>query len=134
LAVLLLSLSVARAEDDDGGLDVPPLGDNIPARVEELEREWADDVGTKEPVEEPTEEPDAGAPEPADAVHDDEPEPAKAPPAVEPPHPKPPSALGKPLGGDASAGRPSSGDPHASPAGRPSPPSSRAQRRTTGED
>jgi len=56
VAVLLLGLAlvaVARAEDDDGVLDVHPLGEPIPERLQTLEREWADDVGPKEPVEDP---------------------------------------------------------------------------------
>jgi hypothetical protein len=56
VAVLLLGLAlvaVVRAEDDDGVLDAHPLGEPIPERLQTLEREWADDVGPKEPVEDP---------------------------------------------------------------------------------
>lgn len=133
VALLLSLVALGHAEDDDTVLDTPPLGDSIPARIEGLEREWADDVGIKDPVEEPTDEPDAVR-EPGEAAHDDEPEPAKAPAAVEPPHAKRPSALGKPLGGDAGRARPSSDDPHAAPARRPSAPASGAEEAATGED
>ena len=56
VAVVLFGLAlvaVARAEDDDGVLDTHPLGEPIPERLQALEREWAEDVGTKEPVEDP---------------------------------------------------------------------------------
>jgi hypothetical protein len=73
LLVLLLLLAVAaRAEDDDeGALDQPSLGPAIPERMQDLEKEWADDVG-KDPSDEPKAEPDDDAAEPADAYHDDD--------------------------------------------------------------
>jgi hypothetical protein len=71
LLVLLMLLAVAaRAQDDDDGtLDQPSLGPGIPERMQELEKEWADDVG-KDPSDEPKPEPDDDAAEPADADHD----------------------------------------------------------------
>jgi hypothetical protein len=51
IVVLVLMLcAIARAEDDEGVLDTPPLG-GIPERMDVLEREWQEDVGTKDPVE-----------------------------------------------------------------------------------
>ena len=94
LLVLLLVLSPAWAQDDEGLLDTPALGEGIPERMQELEREWAEDTGVKEPVDERPDEPDAVA-EPADAAHEDEAEPAKTP-AVDEPQPEPPSSIRKP--------------------------------------
>jgi len=72
LLVLLLLLAVtARAQDDDDGLDQPSLGPGIPERMQELEKEWADDVG-KDPSDEPKAEPDDDAAEPAAADRDDD--------------------------------------------------------------
>ena len=72
LLVLLLLLAVAvRAQDDDDTLDQPSLGPGIPERMQELEKEWADDVG-KDPSDEPKAEPDDDAAEPAGADHDDD--------------------------------------------------------------
>ncbi len=72
ILVLLLMLAVpARAQDDDdGALDQPSLGPGIPERMQELEKEWAADVG-KDPSEEKAE-PDDDAAEPADADRDDD--------------------------------------------------------------
>ena len=72
LLVLLLLLAVAvRAQDDDDTLDQPSLGPGIPERMQELEKEWADDVG-KDPSDEPKAEPDDDAAEPAAADRDDD--------------------------------------------------------------
>ena len=98
LLVLLLLLAVAvRAQDDDGTLDQPSLGPAIPERMQELEKEWADDVG-KDPSDEPKAEPEDDATEPADAYKDDEPEAASKPKPVEQLVPKAskPSALTRP--------------------------------------
>jgi hypothetical protein len=102
--VLLLVLAVAaRAQDDDdGALDHPSLGPGIPERIQELEKEWADDVG-KDPADEPKAGPEDGAVEPEDADHDDDEHPATKlkleQPALKGP---PPSALSKPFRNDAS--------------------------------
>jgi hypothetical protein len=95
LVLLLLFAVAARAQDDDDGtLDQPSLGPGIPERMEQLEKEWADDVG-KDPSEEPKAEPDDDA-EPAD--NDDEheaPSKAKLPEQLVPKASKP-SALTRP--------------------------------------
>jgi hypothetical protein len=93
LLVLVLGLSPAYAQEDEGLLDTPTLGEGIPERMQELEREWAEDTGVKEPVD-PPDDADAVA-EPADPAHDDDAEPAKAP-AADEPEPEPPSSIRKP--------------------------------------
>ena len=124
LLVLLLVLSTAHAQDDDGVLDTSPMGEGIPERIEQLEREWAEDVGVKAPVDEP----EADAPEPSDPAHDDEPEPVKAPPVDEP---RPGPALRKPGDEARDAGRrPSDG----AAAKKTSPAASREERRAISED
>ena len=99
LLVILLAVPMARADDEDGVLETPPLGQAIPERVEELEREWADDVGLQEPPD-PTRDDtdaDADAAEPAvDPTKDDPREPVKARPVDETPRPAPRSALRRP--------------------------------------
>ena len=48
LALMLLAVgTIVRAEDDEQLLETPPA-QGIPERMQELEREWAEDVGTKE--------------------------------------------------------------------------------------
>jgi hypothetical protein len=52
LAIVVLAMMLcvtARAEDDEGLLETPPLG-GIPERMDVLDREWHEDVGTKDPV------------------------------------------------------------------------------------
>ena len=71
LLVLLLLLAVAARAQDDDELDQPSLGPGIPEHMQELEKEWADDVG-KDPSDEPKPPPDDDSGEPADADHDDE--------------------------------------------------------------
>lgn len=72
LVLLVVLAGVVRAQDDDDGtLDQPSLGPGIPERMQELEKEWADDVG-KDPSDEPKPPPDDDAAEPADADHDDD--------------------------------------------------------------
>ena len=92
LALVLALRGAARAEDDDGLLDTRPLGQAIPERLQTLEREWADDVGTKEPVDatdDAAEEPH----EPEPFEDDAEPPPKPHPSAEEPVPVKPKSAL-----------------------------------------
>ena len=133
LLALVLALSTsARAQDDDAVLDTPHVGDGIPERVEQLEREWAEDVGTKDTAEE--HEPDADA-EPADAAEaatGDDPEPVKTPPAAEAPPPaKPRSALAKPLADPIGSSRAAAKSDPAAKADRASPAPSRIERRAT---
>src|SRR5258705_13766582 len=101
ILVLLLVLAVAaRAQDDDDGtLDQPSLGPGIPERMQELEKEWADDVG-KDPSDETK--PDDDAAEAADADRDDEHETASKPrpPDQLVPRDSKPSALTRPPRGD----------------------------------
>jgi len=132
LLVLLLFLAVAaRAQDDDGTLDQPSLGPGIPERMEELEKEWADDVG-KDPSAEPKAEPDDDAAEPTDADHDDEHEAASKPKLPEQLVPKAskPSALTRPSR-DVGIERREATKPKAAPADASSPkPASPAPART----
>jgi hypothetical protein len=99
LVLLLLVATAVRAQDDDDSLDQPSLGPGIPEKMQELEKEWAEDVG-KDPTDEPKAEPDDDAAEPADAYHDDEPEHAAPSRPIEQLVPKapPPSALSRPSG------------------------------------
>jgi hypothetical protein len=93
LAALLLAVaSMARAEDDEQLLETPPA-QGMPERLQELEREWADDIGTKDAGADA----DAERPEPAplDEAHEaaqgtesPEPEPSPPPHAEEPPAPR----------------------------------------------
>ena len=139
--VLVLGLSVVvGAQEDEGLLDTPSHGGGIPERLEALEREWAEDVGTKDPVDEPTDAPDAeDAVEPAPEHEEHETESAKSQPPVEAaPRAKPRSALGNPLpdplgkrGGEGATTDPAA----AAPAERSRPtPSSAEQRATTPEE
>jgi hypothetical protein len=64
LAVLLLLVATAWAGEDDERLLETPPAQGMPERMQELEREWAEDVGTKDPDVEPAE------PEPLDEAHD----------------------------------------------------------------
>jgi hypothetical protein len=50
---LLLLVAVARAQDDDELLEPEPLGPPIAERLEALEREWAEDVGSPRRTEAP---------------------------------------------------------------------------------
>ena len=131
MLVLLLGLSVVvRAQDDDAVLDTPSHGDGIPERIEQLEREWAEDVGTKDPADEPVDAPDAD--EAVEGAAEHEAEAAKPAPRVEePPRPKPRSALGTalpdPLGKRDSEGAKSDSAGTAPAQGTPS----RAERRAT---
>jgi hypothetical protein len=140
LLLLLLLAAAARAEDDDGTLDQPPLGPGIPERMQELEKDWADDVG-KDPSDEPKAEPDDDAAESADADHeDDEHEAASKPRLPEQLVPKEskPSALTRPPrdGGEKrDAAKPKA--PPAEPASRTKPANpapARTDARATGED
>ena len=104
MVLVLLLAAVARAEDDDAVLETPSLGDPIPERTQALEKEWDDDVGTKDHAPDPTDEP---APDPfernATPAPDDEPEvEAKTPPPCgERPEPaKRASTLEEPLARD----------------------------------
>jgi hypothetical protein len=135
MLVLLLGLSViARAQDDE--LDTPRLGDGIPERVERLEREWAEDVGTKDPVDEPADAPDTD--DAVEATPEHEPEaPKPAPRGEEPPPSKPRSALSNPLAdplGKRDAEGAASDPATTAPARRSSPAASRAERATTPEE
>ena len=134
MLVLLLGIAVAaRAQDDDAVLETPGHGDGIPERIEQLEREWAEDVGTKDPAEEPAEAPDA-----IEAGPEHEPEAAKpAPRTEEPPPSKPHSALSNPLSdplGRRGAEGTTSDPATTTPAKRSSPAASRAERATTPEE
>jgi hypothetical protein len=62
--VFLVAGATARAADDDEHLLETPPPQGIPERMEELEREWAEDVGEKQT--------DVEVPEPAplDEAHD----------------------------------------------------------------
>jgi hypothetical protein len=71
LVLLLLVAVAARAEDDDGTAHQPALGPGIPERLEQLEKEWADDVG-KDASDDSKADADDDAAEPADADHDDD--------------------------------------------------------------
>ena len=140
LLVLLLLLAVgARAQDDDGTLDQPSLGPGIPERMQELEKEWSDDVG-KDPSEDPKAEPEDDAAEPTDADHDDDAHEATSKPKLpEPIVPKgsKPSALTRPTA-DAGAEKRDAAKPTAPvPASSPKPadaPPARTDGRATGED
>ena len=46
----MLALTGAALAQDDDGLDTRPLGDPIPERVQQLEREWAEDTGLHDPA------------------------------------------------------------------------------------
>jgi hypothetical protein len=98
LTVVVLALCLAgaaAADDDEGLLETPPLG-GIPERMEVLEREWDEDVGTKDP--EPVA-PNGVDPDLVEAGEElkppvaDEPEPApeRDKPALEPAPAKPPA-------------------------------------------
>ena len=93
IVLFVLTLcAAARAEDDDGLLDLRPPGEAIPERLQRLEREWADDVETQEPAEPPSdtvEEPHEPSPFEDDAVEVPPPHPV----AEEPARAKPKSAL-----------------------------------------
>jgi hypothetical protein len=141
ILLLLLALAVAaRAEDDDGTLDQAPLGPGIPERMQELEKEWADDVGA-DPSDEPKAEPEDDAAEPAGAGHDDEHEAPSKPRLPEQLVPKAskPSALTRPPR-DGGGERRDAAKPKAPPAEPSSPtkPANPAPARTdahaTGED
>ena len=123
LLVLLLLLAVAaRAQDDDDGLDQPSLGPGIPERMQELEKDWADDVG-KDPSDEPKPPPDDDSAEPADADHDDDEHEAAKPKLPEQLVPKAsrPSALTRPPRDEAGEKR-DAGKAKAPPAEASSPP------------
>jgi len=120
---LLVLVSVARAQDDDGATAPPVLGDPIPERIEALEREWADDVGLKEPGDEPHDDAEANpaeSPDPKDG--EDETEPVRARAVDDAPRPRAPSALKNPLGDERgkSGAKPEASD--APPASAPSAP------------
>jgi hypothetical protein len=100
IVLVLMLHAIARAEDDDDGglLDTAPLG-GIPERMQELEREWTDDVGTKDPTPVEPHDPDlADAQEELkipDADHEEEaPPPPPAGPAEPPPSAKRPVRTG----------------------------------------
>src|SRR5262245_17814988 len=98
LVLLLVCVSVARADDDDETIGRAPPGGGIPERLQELEREWADDVGSKEP-DEAHDDTDADATEPPAAKNDDdETEAVKTRPLDDAPRPSPPSPLKRPAG------------------------------------
>jgi hypothetical protein len=74
--------AVAGAEDEEQLLETPPP-QGIPERLQDLEREWADDVGAKDPDAEPPPEPS-----PVDEAHE-APRGTDEAPASEPPPPGP---------------------------------------------
>jgi hypothetical protein len=102
LVVLLLAIAaVARAEDEEQLLETPPA-QGIPERMQELQKEWSEDVGTKdEDVELPEPAPLDEAHDAARGAEDDEPErpqvvtPPR--PAEEPPPAKKSSSLESPI-------------------------------------
>jgi hypothetical protein len=94
LAGLVLVLAGSARADDDDTLDTRRLGEPIPERLQQLEREWAEDVGTKEAPEEPAE-PDA---EPVTPFAEEPDVEMKSPLPDEPPAAKRPSALGPSVG------------------------------------
>ncbi len=91
LAVLLLLAVCAgvRADDDEELLETPKH-EGLPERLQALEREWAEDVGSKEPAEEAEDEPEAVVPHDVVPPLDDaaeEPAPAKSAPQEHVPPP-----------------------------------------------
>jgi hypothetical protein len=57
LLIVLLAAGARAADEDDQVLETKPLGNAIPERMRDLEREWEDDVGSREPPEENADEP-----------------------------------------------------------------------------
>ena len=97
--VLLAFGTIVRAEDDEQILETPPA-QGIPERMQELEHEWAEDVGTKDTDVEPPE------PTPMDEAHEaargaeaehETDAPATSPHPDEAAAPKKPSPLDSPL-------------------------------------
>jgi hypothetical protein len=113
VAFVFLLAAVARADDDDRLLDSPPLGEPIPERMETLERDWANEVGTPQEREEPADEREHDeVDEPiAPADNADEPRAPATPPAAEEPSPSR-SPSRRPLSADGSR-RPSKDSPSA---------------------
>jgi hypothetical protein len=100
LVALVLALGGgARGQDDDNAGLETARPDGIPERLQALEREWHEEVGTKDPTD-PTEKPDADeVPELAPAEDRDHPEEAEVkptPPEDVPPK-KAPALLQSPL-------------------------------------
>jgi hypothetical protein len=102
LVLVLVLAAVAGAEDDDAVLETPSLGEPIPERMQTLEKEWDDDVGTNDHAPAPADETD---PFERNAAPADEPyvedEAKPAPPTDEAPEPsKRASTLEQPLARD----------------------------------
>ena len=87
LLLLLVLATRAFADDDDTLLDTKPLGDPLPERLQQLEREWADETGVHDPVDPPDGVDDDA--EPAVAVEDGEGGEPPATPTTLPPAPPP---------------------------------------------
>src|SRR5258706_1142869 len=99
MVLVLVLVGVAGAEDDDAVLETPSLGEPIPERMQTLEKEWDDDVGTNDHAPAPADETD---PFERNAAPADEPyvedEAKPAPPTDEAPEPsKRASTLEQPL-------------------------------------
>jgi hypothetical protein len=80
LLIGLLAAGARAADEDDQILETKPLGSAIPERLRDLEREWEDDVGSREPREEdleapPSNEIDGEPAEPPDAPSEARPAP-----------------------------------------------------------
>jgi hypothetical protein len=102
MVLVLVLVGVAGAEDDDALLETPPLGEPMPERMQTLEKEWDDDVGTKDHAVAPADETD---PFERNAAPADEPyvedEAKPGPPTDEAPEPsKRASTLEQPLARD----------------------------------
>jgi outer membrane biosynthesis protein TonB len=102
MVLVLVLVGVAGAEDDDAVLETPSLGEPIPERMQTLEKEWDEDVGTNDHAPAPADETD---PFERNAAPADEPyvedEAKPAPPTDEPPEPpKRASTLEEPLARD----------------------------------
>jgi hypothetical protein len=95
---LVLATPAFADDDDDALLDTKTLGDPLPERLEQLEREWADEtgVGVDDPVD-PPDEIDAPAAEPAVAAEDDEDDQEHVTPTTLVPVPPPAKAAKSPL-------------------------------------
>ncbi len=103
IVLALVLAAVAHAQDDDAVLETPPLGEPLPERMQTLEKEWDDDVGTKDHAVEPAEPADEADPFERNAAPDDgQPVEVKAPPAPAEPDapPKRVTTLEEPLAED----------------------------------
>jgi hypothetical protein len=104
LVLVLVLVGVAGAEDDDAVLETPSLGEPIPERMQTLEKEWDEDVGTNDHAVAPADEidPFERNAAPADEPYvEDEAKPAPPTPTDEAPEPpKRTSTLEQPLARD----------------------------------